>query len=135
MVRAPVGAFLGMQLEVEATNCSLSSMTEHSFQGIHFLLKKGGSVTHVSGAKCHLCVRPRMGSSSLHFKKKAKNAARFQQQNQKIQVLHSASPPCCVLRTRRVTCVALIADDDSGILDQGREFNAKPSSSDVTPPQ
>ena len=33
-------------------------MTEHSFQGIHFLLKKGGSVTHVSGTKCHLCVRP-----------------------------------------------------------------------------
>ena len=28
-----------------AMNCSLSSMTEHSFQGIHFLPKKGASVT------------------------------------------------------------------------------------------
>src|SRR5215469_18947183 len=39
-----------------ATNCSLSSMTEHSFHGIHFLLKKGESVTYVSGTFCHLCV-------------------------------------------------------------------------------
>src|SRR6266478_2861545 len=32
-----------------ATNCSLSSITEHSFQGIHFLLKKR--------RKCNPCVR------------------------------------------------------------------------------
>ena len=30
-------------------NCSLSSITEHSFHGIHFLLKKR--------RKCNLCVR------------------------------------------------------------------------------
>jgi hypothetical protein len=32
-----------------ATNCSLSSMTEHSFHGIHFLLKES--------RKCNICVR------------------------------------------------------------------------------
>jgi len=31
-------------------------MTEHSFHGIHFLLKKGESVTYVSGTFCYLCV-------------------------------------------------------------------------------
>src|SRR5215469_13139599 len=40
-------------------------MTEHSFQGIHFLLKKGESVTHVSGTKCHLCVRPLIAPNNL----------------------------------------------------------------------
>src|SRR5215469_5338987 len=40
-----------------ATNCSLSSMTEHYFQGIYFLPKKGGSVTYVSGTFCYLCSR------------------------------------------------------------------------------
>src|SRR6266850_8181074 len=47
---------IGSPASRRATNCSLSSMTEHSFQGIHFLLKKEGSVTHVSGTFCHLCV-------------------------------------------------------------------------------
>src|SRR5215471_19126175 len=40
------------------TNCSLSSMTEHSFQGITPSQKTGGSVTHVSGTMCYLCLRP-----------------------------------------------------------------------------
>jgi len=35
---------------------SLSSMTEHSFHGIHFLPKKRKSVTYVSGTICYLCV-------------------------------------------------------------------------------
>src|SRR6266567_1405544 len=39
-----------------ATNCSLSSMTEHSFQGIQPSPKKGKSVTYVSGTICYLCV-------------------------------------------------------------------------------
>src|SRR5215467_12716598 len=41
-----------------ATNCSLSSMTEHSFQGITPSQKTGGSVTYVSGTMCYLCLRP-----------------------------------------------------------------------------
>src|SRR5215469_10544425 len=40
---------IGSPASRRATNCSLSSMTEHSLQGIHFLLKKG--------RKCNLCVR------------------------------------------------------------------------------
>src|SRR5208337_4733528 len=40
-----------------ATNCRRSSITEHSFHGIHsFLPKRGKSVTYVSGTICHLCV-------------------------------------------------------------------------------
>src|SRR5262249_54478367 len=39
-----------------ATNCILSSMTEHSFQGISPSLRQEGSVTFVSGTKCHLCL-------------------------------------------------------------------------------
>jgi len=35
-----------------ATNCNLSSITEHSFHGIHFLPKKGESITYVSGTFC-----------------------------------------------------------------------------------
>jgi hypothetical protein len=41
-----------------ATNCSLSSIAEHSFQGISFLPNQGESVTHVSGTMCYLCLRP-----------------------------------------------------------------------------
>src|SRR6266404_6019042 len=40
-----------------ATNCSLSSITEHSFQGITpSLKKKRESVTYVFGTICHLCL-------------------------------------------------------------------------------
>src|ERR1700675_3034647 len=39
------------------TKRTRSSITEHSFQGITPSLK-GKSVTHVSGTKCHLCLRP-----------------------------------------------------------------------------
>src|SRR5215469_740442 len=41
------------------TNCILSSITDHSFHGIHFLplQKKEKSVTHVSGTNCHPCLR------------------------------------------------------------------------------
>jgi len=35
-----------------ATNCILSSIAEHSFQGISPFLKPGGSVTHVFGTMC-----------------------------------------------------------------------------------
>src|SRR5215469_9305774 len=48
---------IGSPASRRATNCSLSSVTEHSFQGISPSLKPGGSVTHVSGTKCHLCLR------------------------------------------------------------------------------
>src|SRR5262249_44616204 len=41
-----------------ATNCILSSIAEHSFQGITPSLPEGGSVTHVSGTMCYLCSRP-----------------------------------------------------------------------------
>src|ERR1700688_5024268 len=41
-----------------ATNCSLSSITEHSFQGITPSPLKGESVTYVSGTMCYLCLRP-----------------------------------------------------------------------------
>src|ERR1700719_4201047 len=47
-----------------ATNLTLSSMTEHSFHGIHFLPKKRGSVTYVSGTICCLC----LGSLTSQFK-------------------------------------------------------------------
>src|SRR5439155_26733185 len=46
-----------------ATNCSLSSMTEHSFQGVQPSPKKGKSVTYVSGTICYLCV----GSLTKHL--------------------------------------------------------------------
>src|SRR5262249_33857432 len=41
-----------------ATNCSLSSITEHSFQGIAPSPLQGESVTYVSGTMCYLCLRP-----------------------------------------------------------------------------
>src|ERR1700688_881253 len=41
-----------------ATNCSLSSITEHSFQGIIPSPLRGESVTYVSGTMCYLCLRP-----------------------------------------------------------------------------
>jgi hypothetical protein len=46
------------QFESRATNCSLSSITEHSFHGITPSQKTGGSVTRVSGTMCYLCLRP-----------------------------------------------------------------------------
>src|SRR6202166_1713165 len=54
-----------------ATNCSLSSITEHSFQGITPSPLRGESVTYVSGTMCYLCLRPLIRSrlhlgSSLH---------------------------------------------------------------------
>ena len=54
---------IGSPASRRATNCTLSSITEHSFHGIHFLLKKGESVTYVSGTFCHLCV----GSLSFYL--------------------------------------------------------------------
>src|ERR1700719_468661 len=44
-----------------ATNCSLSSITEHSFQGIIPSPLRGESVTYVSGTMCYLCLRPLKG--------------------------------------------------------------------------
>src|ERR1700693_1871814 len=41
-----------------ATNCSLSSITEHSFQGITPSPLRGESVPYVSGSMCYLCLRP-----------------------------------------------------------------------------
>src|SRR5690242_20953998 len=41
-----------------ATNRSLSSITEHSFQGITPSPLRGESVTYVSGTMCYLCLRP-----------------------------------------------------------------------------
>ena len=41
-----------------ATNCILSSIAEHSFQGITPSSLEEESVTHVSGTMCYLCVEP-----------------------------------------------------------------------------
>src|SRR5712671_2477354 len=41
-----------------ATNRRRSSITEHSFHGIHTSPGKGKGVTHVSGTICHLCLGP-----------------------------------------------------------------------------
>src|SRR6202046_1964469 len=41
-----------------ATNCILSSVTEHSFQGTSPSRLREESVTYVSGTKCYLCLRP-----------------------------------------------------------------------------
>src|SRR6516225_10122414 len=41
-----------------ATNRRRSSITEHSFHGIHASPGKGEGVTHVSGTICHLCLGP-----------------------------------------------------------------------------
>src|ERR1700729_3599189 len=41
-----------------ATNFILSSITEHSFQGIAPSPLRGESVTYVSGTMCYLCLRP-----------------------------------------------------------------------------
>src|SRR5580698_10573461 len=49
---------IGSPASRRATNCIRSSVTEHSFQGIFPSLKPGGSVTHVSGTMCYLCLRP-----------------------------------------------------------------------------
>jgi hypothetical protein len=41
-----------------ATNRRRSSITELAFHGINTSRQKAKSVTHVSGTKCHLCLRP-----------------------------------------------------------------------------
>src|SRR5262250_1010637 len=41
-----------------ATNRRRSSITEHSFHGIDTPGAKPGSVTHVSGTLCYLCLEP-----------------------------------------------------------------------------
>src|SRR5579859_1640825 len=47
---------MGSPASRRATNLTLSSMTEHSFHGIHFLPERGASVTYVSGTICYLCL-------------------------------------------------------------------------------
>src|SRR5580704_16745038 len=49
---------IGSPASRRATNCSLSSITEHSFQGITPSPLRGESVTYVSGTMCYLCLRP-----------------------------------------------------------------------------
>src|SRR6266478_4939597 len=49
---------IGSPASRRATNCSLSSITEHSFQGITPSSLEEESVTHVSGTKCYLCLEP-----------------------------------------------------------------------------
>jgi hypothetical protein len=70
--KVPQSSAIGSPASRRATNCSLSSITEHSFQGIHSLPKRGKSVTHVSGTICYRCVgsfiwSSPIGSISLHF--------------------------------------------------------------------
>src|SRR5215470_18366749 len=50
-----------------ATNCILSSIAEHSFQGIIPSLPEGGSVTYVFGTMCYLCSRPLILVSDRSF--------------------------------------------------------------------
>src|ERR1700719_3668887 len=49
-----------------ATNCSLSSITEHSFQGIIPSPLRGESVTYVSGTMCYLCLRSLIAHTNKH---------------------------------------------------------------------
>src|SRR5262245_1198912 len=50
---------IGSPSNRRATKRRRSSITEHSFHGIHTSrLQKAKSVTHVSGTKCHLCLGP-----------------------------------------------------------------------------
>src|SRR5262245_39135859 len=55
---------IGSPASRRATNCSLSSITEHSFQGIITPSPEGESVTYVSGTMCYLCLRPLIGPTS-----------------------------------------------------------------------
>src|SRR5215211_8535587 len=52
-----------------ATNRRRSSMTEHSFQGIHTsrFWEKAEGVSHVSGTNCHPCLGPLTGFSLKYF--------------------------------------------------------------------
>src|SRR5438270_13300795 len=47
-----------------ATKRRRSSITELSFHGIHTSRPKAKSVTHVSGTKCHPCLRPHINNLS-----------------------------------------------------------------------
>jgi hypothetical protein len=49
-----------------ATNCNLSSMTEHSFQGITPSSLEEESVTHVFGTIYYLCLRPLIGARATY---------------------------------------------------------------------
>src|SRR5204862_2476785 len=50
---------IGSPSRSRATKRRRSSIAELSFHGIHTSRsKKAKSVTHVSGTKCHLCLRP-----------------------------------------------------------------------------
>src|SRR5438105_6636495 len=45
-----------------------SSITELSFHGINTSRPKAKSVTHVSGTKCHLCLRPHTITAHIRFR-------------------------------------------------------------------
>src|ERR1700683_1113853 len=60
---------MGSPASRRATNCSLSSITEHSFHGIAPPLKKGKSVTYVSGTNCYLCVGSLNSVNDFHYRK------------------------------------------------------------------
>src|SRR6516162_4529721 len=49
-----------------ATNRRRSSITEHSFHGIHASPANGKGVTHVSGTICHPCLGPLKSMPVLH---------------------------------------------------------------------
>src|ERR1700724_37576 len=66
-----------------ATNCSLSSITEHSFQGIIPSPLRGESVTYVSGTMCYLCLRP--------FNQALTPVEEFSRGHKKVQIPREAS--------------------------------------------
>src|SRR5580693_806844 len=56
---------IGSPASRRATNCNLSSITEHSFQGITPSSLEEESVTHVSGTKRYLCLEPLTSGSMI----------------------------------------------------------------------
>src|SRR3712207_6662705 len=60
MPKARQSCAIGSPLRGCATNRRRSSITEHSFHGIHTsrFWEKAEDVTHVSGTNCHPCLGP-----------------------------------------------------------------------------
>src|SRR5215207_3210416 len=69
MPKARQSGAIGSPSRSCATNRRRSSITEHSFHGIHTsrFWEKAEGVTHVSGTNCHPCLGPLMPTKALHL--------------------------------------------------------------------